>query len=387
MTQFLDVSTFCNFRTRMSGRKRAFTKREALDILDEYDRKFSDAATHLCEEFLGGAVDDESSAKIEKLTRTINKIKAELYCLQEKRIKRKLRHDPAALDEVFASASQYSGFSQSTQSTESIDCDQLSQELAELVLPEPKKEYKKRPITDPNLSSDTRRRRVKEMRGEMEKWCQSLGCSIVQLCGLFIHLESYTEQRATSRIGWNLFTGVAIEPLSVSVIRALWIMERLGLSKAKYTELRLHFFDLIHLPADYKVLQETRKMRPELSIYHHGVRASLSECLALTLIDHLTVVEKSHDLGPEIGFSYIYGQDGSGCHKDYTLMSKKNYSTCQIFPSVLGFFPSPTLMAPSFGLLLSEATTVQPTSGHWPFSPKKSATNCSGNSTPLWTSK
>jgi hypothetical protein len=217
------------------------------------------------------------------------------------------------------------------ETTESNGSDELSQELSALMQLEPKKEYKKRPITDPNLSSDTRRRRVKEMRAEFEKWCQTLGCSTVQLCGLFIHLDSYTEQRATSRIGWSLFTGASVEPQSVSVVRALWIMERLGLSKAKYTELRLHLSDLIHLPAEYLVLKETRKMRPELSIYRHGVRASLSECLSLTLIDHLTVAEKCQDLGPNICFSYVYGQDGSGCHQDYALMSKTTYSTKQIF--------------------------------------------------------
>jgi hypothetical protein len=103
----------------MSGRKRAFTKGEALNILDEYDRKFTAAATHLCEQFLGG-----------------------------------------------------SGL----------------------------KEYKKRHITDPNLSSDTRRPRVKEMRAEFEKWCQSLGCSTVQLCRLFIHLDSYTEQHVEETV-------------------------------------------------------------------------------------------------------------------------------------------------------------------------------------------
>jgi hypothetical protein len=65
------------------------------------------------------------------------------------------------------------------ETTESNDSDELSQELSALMQLEPKKEYKKRPITDPNLSSDTRRRRVKEMRAEFEKWCQTLGCSTV----------------------------------------------------------------------------------------------------------------------------------------------------------------------------------------------------------------
>jgi hypothetical protein len=58
---------------KTSATKRSYTKGEALALLDQYDRNFTAAATHLCEEFLGGAVDEASSAKIEKLTKTINR--------------------------------------------------------------------------------------------------------------------------------------------------------------------------------------------------------------------------------------------------------------------------------------------------------------------------
>jgi hypothetical protein len=51
--------------------------------------------------------------------------------------------------------------------------------------------YKKVPLTNPSLSSRTRRRRVEPYREMFAKWCEEEQCTTAELSGLLIHLDNY----------------------------------------------------------------------------------------------------------------------------------------------------------------------------------------------------
>lgn len=122
-----------------------------------------------------------------------------------------------------------------------------------------------------------------------------------------------------------------------SVLESMWLMELARLSEAVYLELRLRFIDRFVFPPLYKILSQSKLSRPKLSLYNHGVRAELSECLTLTLQEHLTILDESGvvrvdqavpaENSGQVEFEYTYGLDGSGKQKNYNQLSKVNYST------------------------------------------------------------
>ncbi len=153
----------------------------------------------------------------------------------------------------------------------------------------------------------------------------SRGAPPLQLCGLLIHLECYVSQHNISKVGMTLFKEEKVQD-EVTVNEAIWLKERLGLSKAQHQELRLCLLSRLILPSEYKIQEELRKLRPKL---HHGavdldnpeakgVKANLTDCLEFTLLDILTTVE-SKSLLPTINeldvlVSFKWGMDGSGGH-------------------------------------------------------------------------
>ena len=64
-----------------------------------------------------------------------------------------------------------------------------------------------------------------------------------------------------------------------STIEAIWICEKLEISRAKYTDLRLMPLDRFVLPPVYKVSAKAQEMLPSLEPYKNGVRAQVGDCL------------------------------------------------------------------------------------------------------------
>ena len=244
------------------------------------------------------------------------------------------------MEETLISASQYSVFqSQEQEQEQEGDCSSedlfSSQELASSlpVLPP-----SQQPSTSqPNPSSkdalrQARNKRLKEARATFKSWAEQEGCTTAQLAGLFIHLDCYSSDRATAKLGMALYNGERTsDKPQVSVPEAIWIRERLQLSSARYLELRLRLHDRIVLPAEYLVSAQCKIMRPaNMEPFHHGFLAPLNECLGITLGEILGGLQDQDSIPPSVEFRIVYGLDGSGQHSDYAQMSKTSYSTAGI---------------------------------------------------------
>ena len=87
---------------------------------------------------------------------------------------------------------------------------------------------------------------------------------------------------------------------------AIWIIEKSGMSQAVWQEVRLRLIDRIWLPPVNQVTAENRLHRPDLREYMHGVKASLGQCLSLTLAERLQFLDLS-GLDPaslQVAFSF-----------------------------------------------------------------------------------
>jgi len=318
----------------MSSRKRKWTKREALEVIKKHQKNMQLAAEEICDELLPADFhDEETSAEVEKFDRTLSSLRVSLGKLSAQDKVRKFRNNEAMLEETFVNSSQYSIF-QSSQGSTQARCSSLedfdSQELLDSLPQSTQKEYKKRPLNDPSLSAESRRRRVKSYRDIFTEWCKENGCSIAELAGLFIHLDNYISDRDLAKLGWNLFTSnIDFSQPKATCLEAIWVLEKLGISYSKYTDLRLKFLDRLILPPAAMVAEKSKQMKPGLETYQHGVRANLADCLTITLAERLATVNTSH-LANKVLFSFNYGMDGSGQHSDYSQQSKANFSTKQI---------------------------------------------------------
>ena len=105
---------------------------------------------------------------------------------------------------------------------------------------------------------------------------QSRTALLLNWHGLMIHCENYVHSRDIAKIGWKLFTDILQENSSqVTPLEGIWIIEKLGISYAKYTELRLRLLDRIYLPPEHMIKSFSRAMTPEVESYKHGIRAQL----------------------------------------------------------------------------------------------------------------
>ena len=238
------------------------------------------------------------------------------------------------MDDTFVRASQYSLLCSTQESSEPLQSSEdmfASEDLLQTVPQSTQKEYQKRPLNDSGLTTQTLRRRVREQRNTISEWCSQQGCTIVEFAGLLIYLESYPINRETAKTGWNVFKGISQDATpKATILEAIWMMERLEISYTKYTDLRLMILDRFILPPVHLVAQNSKKMRPSLEVYHNGARASLADCLTLTVAEQLSLGSPLPDDDATIFFSFNYGLDGSGQHSDYAQLSKANYSTKQV---------------------------------------------------------
>lgn len=305
-------------------KRKRLSRQEALDIGKRHGKKKIKEATEEIVKILADLeevdFDDEIRVQLEN---TQDQIRRKLHRLLQEDKSRKFRNNPEQLDTTFVSASQFSDLADSSPPS---SLDLFSKDLYSGLQDNRPSEYEKAPITDPNLSKKTLRRRTKEFRDIFEDKAREFGCTTVQLAGLFIYLDSYPQDRQTAQLGWNLFEGKAMEK-QVSTPEAVWIMERNKMSWAGYQELRLRLLDRLVLPPRYLISEMTKRSLPSLEEYNHGVRASLTECIKLTLEEQLSLIKEVPRL---INFKFCYGMDGSGQHSDYEQKSKKDYSTSSV---------------------------------------------------------
>ena len=131
--------------------------------------------------------------------------------------------------------------------------------------------------------------RVSGKREILEAWAEEEGVSVTKLLGYLLHLENYhAGERSVAALGWRIFTGENVfEKPEVSLEEATWIMEKGRISQVVWQEIRLRLLDRIKLPPVNLVRAENQLHRPTLTEYQHGVKASLSQCLSLTLTERL----------------------------------------------------------------------------------------------------
>ena len=88
----------------------------------------------------------------------------------------------------------------------------------------------------------------------------------------------------------------------------------------------------IHFPTVKYVRKENQRHRPDLVEYKHGVRASLIQCLSLTIserIQNMDLVGMDTE-SLAVKFSFNWGLDGSGDHSNYHQLTKRDFTTKQV---------------------------------------------------------
>ena len=304
----------------MSTKKRKWSNAEALEKIRQFDSDLQDVANEMCSEMVQ---DPNSSEIVEKLVRTVEAVRKCLAKLQKQDKQRKFRHKPEELENTFLNYSQYSFANQSlSQGRASSQEDMFSSQDLMDSLPvaqstQRPSSYQKKSIIDSSVSYITRRRRVEEYRKTFGQWALELKCSISQLAGLMIHYENYVHARDVANVGWKIFSDTLCNDFNkVTPLEGIWIIEKLGISYAQYTELRLRLFDRIYLPPVHVIRSISYSMTPKLEVYNCGVRAQLADCLLQTLIEQLTIADQA-SFDDKIIVHFCYGLDGSGDQAQY----------------------------------------------------------------------
>jgi len=138
------------------------------------------------------------------------------------------------------------------------------------------------------------------------------------------------EEKKIAEFGWSIFCGQTPHAVNeASTLEAIWLMEHASLSESVYLDIRLRFLDRFILPPVYKVVAESKNLRPKLQFFKNGVKGQLADCIELTLRDRLSALDLPADVS-KLRFSFNYGLDGSGQHSDFNQMSKTHYSTASI---------------------------------------------------------
>ena len=209
-----------------------------------------------------------------------------------------------------------------------------------------------KPITDPNLTSQTRQRQVAVFRKIFNQWSKRLGCIKAddndgglsgrnKLHGLMLNLDnsgpgSTLQAKEKASLGWKLFNGEPVMVVhTVGEEETSWLIERSCLTEDNFTEIRLRFLGRLNFPPAYKMLVFKKDQRLPLDPIRHGWRASLATVLRLTIRDWLILYERQGKEVPKrVYYSFNVGMDGMGQCKDYDQRSKRDYSTKNNFSVV-----------------------------------------------------
>lgn len=306
-------------------RKRKWSRGEILKVLKDVEGSLEQAANIIFEAMSPEErYDQETKSQIDKVTKVAGTVKSRIAYIQQCNKDRKFKNEPSVLDEPYLDASQYSVFDEKKHS-QNLEVDPLgleeesslgsfSQELIQsLTTHEGPKKMQKKPLTDSTLTNETLRRRVQEYRLKFREWASEQGCSMSELAGLILYLEHFNQDKDTSSIGcgcgWNLFRGKrSPDQTSMSLDEALWMLDSLGLSQAKYHELRQRLGERLILPPLYTIQQAGKDMMPKFQTFKRGILADLSSCLEKTLTEELSFINPS-DISPTVEFSLFYGLD------------------------------------------------------------------------------
>ena len=319
-------------------RKKCYTKSDLWDKLKENEYDVKKAVEEVVKELAPFDIDDENVSliedRLERLEEVSKLLSAKCYKLKSELKARKYRKHPELLEEKVFSCSQHSVLQ-----SENEDSDNLSQSMSQTSLTkkatgyeQEKSTYKKKPLNH-RMTQFSRRRRVSEKRQILAGWAEEEGVNVSQLCGYFQYLENWNYDKQAAAVGWRIFTGESIsERPEISLQEAVWMIEKSGMSQKVYQEIRLRFLDRIWLPPVMLVRNENKEHRPQLTIYRHGVKATLAQCLSLTITERLQQLDLSHmdTSSLQVLFQFIWGLDGSGDQSNYHQNSKVDYSTKQI---------------------------------------------------------
>ncbi len=317
-----------------SAKKRRWTANELLQLVQKHEKDYQKVAEEVTNSMLPDEGIEDTTDALDKLTTTIQSIRNKIMHLHKQKKKRKFRHRAGELDSTFISASQHSIFGSEKHEVEDegpFSSQEMLEELEDLPQSTPK-EHDRKPLTDLTLTRKHRLERVKKYRETLIQWSKEQRCSVTELCGFFIQVANYLNDRSMAKIGWNIFIsnmphqrGTCQES---SVYEAMWILSRLKLSHRMYTELRIRFLDRIVLPPIHVVAEKSVLMQPVTKEYKKGVLANLPNCLRMTISEQLSLLNEE-EIGEIVHFSFSYGFDGSGDQKDYH--QKKDHSTSHIF--------------------------------------------------------
>ena len=319
-------------------RRRHFSKSEALQLLKAKENEVQKVADEMCAELVPFDVTDEEALQVgnrlERMQKASSNLERKIRGLLKDHKDRKYRHNPERLEEDIVSCSQYSVF----QSDESQDIGHES----ESALSQPGGDgdvnssrpstYSLKPLNH-EMTPRSRRRRVEDDRMSLRKWAVREGVSVVELLGYLLYLETTPGDKGIAGIGWKIFTGEKVfEKPEVSLIEATWMIEKGHLSQVVFQEYRLRLLDRITLPPVNKVATYNKQHRPTLTIYSHGVKASLGEVLSFTISERVAHLDFSglDSSSLSLVFSFGWGLDGSGDHSNYHQISKKDFTTKQV---------------------------------------------------------
>ena len=307
-----------------SPRKRNWTKRELLEVKQQC-QTLEEAADQVCRKTLPQGSDLDDDEVFDKFLKTCDHVRAIIAKVAKHKRAKKYGISSTLLDDRGIGASQYSIFDEDDigQGSQASSLDMFADELSQS-LPPRADGYQKQPLTQ--ISRKAARARVQNEKATFDSWCKDQGCTVVQLAGLFVQMEYYIHDRQLAKVGWDMFSGQLIQSKpEVSELEAIWMRESLGLSRDKYTELKLRLEDRIQLPPAYKVSQASRQLDPTSKPVQDGVLADLSDCLKVTLSEHLTLL--SNDVPANVSFTMTWGMDGSGDHGDYAYTETTSKST------------------------------------------------------------
>ena len=318
-----------------SKRKKSISKKEALEILDNCENRFKDAANEMISNLCPFDITDEEETaienRLERIEKVANSLKSKIFTLKQEVKKRKYKKKPEALEEDFVSCSQYS-ILQSQEEEEDLSQSFSQHSLEDEPIGRPSS-YKKQPLNQP-MNQRSRRRRVEEKRSVIQQWSEEECVSTNVLLGYLLYLENWNSDKKISSLGWKLFMEEQfVDKPSVSLEEAIWLIEKSGMSQAVYLEIRLRLKDRIYFPPVMCIREENISHRPPLQEYRNGVKAELSQCLSLSLSERLEQMPLPGDINLsdiKIRFKMNWGLDGSGEHSNYHQLSKVTISTKQI---------------------------------------------------------
>ena len=201
----------------------------------------------------------------------------------------------------------------------------------------------RRPGSRASLHDVQRRRRydrIEPYRNDLAGWAAIEGVdSISQLCGLIIYYENYITNRKQSDVGWRIWKGEEVAPLSkVSVEEATYIQERLKVRTEAYRGIKFLIKDRIWFPGKNEVAAFKFTLRPALYNdhvlhdaggkrgYEGGPRYKLDSALAQTLSEHLTLQKIANkSFSRTVEFKLCIGYDGCSSHSSY-MQAEENKS-------------------------------------------------------------